>query len=223
MQKATTRLLMKLTVPATKGERTRAHIIATAAGLFWRRSFHGVSVDQIANAANVNKATVYRYFADKHDLAFAVMRYNGAASIEMVFDSSFVDHTAPEERLAAIYRKAHCVHFETSQREGDVYGCPIVGLSLELGQEFPALRAEAQRIFSQIEAKMIEIVRDANAVRGISANPAPLGRTLTQLLHGAFASARISADPQRMLDAGEASLALIGFPQTPILSTEQAA
>ena len=46
----------------TRGERTRAHIIACAASLFWARSFHGVSVDRVAEAAEVNKATVYRYF-----------------------------------------------------------------------------------------------------------------------------------------------------------------
>jgi len=207
----------------TKGERTRAHIVATAASLFWRSSFHGVSVDQVAIAAEVNKATVYRYFADKNDLALAVTRYNGAASIEMVFRSSFAEHTAPQDRLAAIYRKAYGVHFETCENEGDVYGCPIVGLSLELGQELPALRIEAQKIFDQIEAMLIEIVRDANAALGVTANPARVGRTLGQLLHGAFASARISADPGRMLEAGEASLALIGFPQTPIITSEQAA
>ncbi|MEM8726110.1 MAG: helix-turn-helix domain-containing protein, partial [Pseudomonadota bacterium] len=56
---------MKLAPILTKGERTRAHIVSVASGLFWRRNFHGVSVDQIADAAEVNKATVYRYFADK--------------------------------------------------------------------------------------------------------------------------------------------------------------
>ena len=58
------------------------------------------------------------------------------------------------------------------------------------------------------------------AIKAVAADPAPLGRTLTQLLHGAFASARLAADPHLILDAGSASLALIGFPNTPILETE---
>ncbi len=214
---------MQIDVLMTKGERTRAHIVATAASLFWQRNFHGVSVDKVAIAAKVNKATVYRYFADKDDLAFAVIRYNGEASIEHLFKSSFAEYGAAQDRLAAIYRKAYCSHLQTFDQENDVYGCPIVGLALELGQELPALREEAQRIFDQVETMLIEIARDANASRKITTNPAVLGRTLTQLLHGAFASARVAADPQRILDAGQASLALIGFPETQILQTEQAA
>lgn len=208
-------------IPITKGERTRAHIVATAAGLFWRRSFHGVSVDQVAQAAQVNKATVYRYFADKNDLALAVTRFNGAASIEMVFDSSFAENSSPEDRLAAIYSKVYCAHRQMLEDENDVYGCPIIALAHELGQELPELRVEAQRVFTRVEALMTEIAGDAYAAKGIRADPAALGRTLTQLLHGAFASSRLSASPERLLDAGEASLALIGFPDTPIIQPEQ--
>lgn len=206
--------------PLTKGQRTRARIIATAAGLFWRRNFHGVSVDQVAHAANVNKATVYRYFADKNDIALAVTRFNGELSLDLVFDASFASFSSPDARLAAIYRQLHCAHALTRNEEGDIYGCPIVGLAHELGQELPKLREEASRIFVQVEERLTRIARDAYELRGIAAAPAPLGRTLTQLLHGAFASARLASDPQLLLDAGHASLALIGFPDTPILERE---
>ncbi|MEM1052357.1 MAG: TetR/AcrR family transcriptional regulator [Pseudomonadota bacterium] len=204
----------------TKGERTRAHIVTTAAGLFWRRNFHGVSVDQIAEAAKVNKATIYRYFADKNDIALAVTRYNGEISLEIIFAGAFSEFSAPNARLAAIYRQVYCAQADTQNEDGDVYGCPIVGLALELGQELPALREEAGRIFNQVEQMMTQIARDAYALKEIAADPAPLGRTLTQLLHGAFASARLASDPQLIVDAGSASLALIGFPNTPILETE---
>lgn len=76
----------------TKGERTRAHIVANAAELLWERSFNGVSVDEIASAAGVNKATVYRYFADKGDLALASTRYHGIRTLEEMFEHSFRQH-----------------------------------------------------------------------------------------------------------------------------------
>ncbi len=210
-------------IKLTKGERTRAHIVATAAGLFWRRSFHGVSVDQVAQEAKVNKATVYRYFADKNALALAVTQFNGAASIELIFEGAFQTYSAPQDRLAAIYRAAYCAHLQMHEAESDVYGCPIVALALELGQELPELRREAQRIFDRVEVMMTKIAEEACRASGGQSDPAMLGRTLTQLLHGAFASARVSNDPGRVLDAGKASLALIGFPHTSILQTEHAA
>ena len=211
---------MTTPIPLTKGERTRAHIVTTAAGLFWRRSFHGVSVDQVAQAAKVNKATVYRYFADKNDLALAVTRHNGAASIELIFEASFAEHSAPQDRLAAIYARAHCAHRQTQLEESDVYGCPIIALALELGQELPEVRREAQLIFERVEAMMTDIARDALKAQGNPSDPTVLGRTLMQLLHGSFASARISRNPERVRDAGKASLALIGFADTPIQQLE---
>ncbi|MCK0129476.1 TetR/AcrR family transcriptional regulator [Erythrobacter sp. F6033] len=208
---------MDIAALPTKGERTRAHIVATAAGLFWRRNFHGVSVDLVAEAANVNKATIYRYFADKGDLALAVVRYNGAVTIETIFAGSFDTFAQPQDRLAAIYRFAYGAHASTHEESGDVYGCPIVGLALELGQDMPEIRREAQQIFDQVENYLTIIARDAIAARGLDHHAETLGRTLTQLLHGAFASARVAAAPDHMLDAGNASLALIGYPNTSIL------
>jgi len=207
--------------PLTKGQRTRAHIVATAAKLFWRRNFHGVSVDQVAEAANVNKATIYRYFADKSDIALAVTRFNGDMSLDVIFASSFAEFSNPQDRLAAIYRRIYCVQTQSLEDQGDIFGCPIVGLALELGQELPALRKEANRIFGEVEERLTEIARAADRSHGLVRDAAPMGRTLTQLMHGAFASSRIASDPQRILDAGQASLALIGFPRTPILETEK--
>ncbi len=207
---------MNVQVFATRGERTRAHIISVAAGLFWRRNFHGVAVDEVASAAEVNKATIYRYFADKRDLALAVVKQHGIATLDMIFRSKTAEDTAPEARLAGIYHHIYSVHAELCEEEGDVHGCPIVGLALELGQDMPEVRVEAARIFDAMEAHMSEIAFDAIAAGRAEGDANALGRTLTQLLHGAFASARVSAEPTRILDAGRASLSLIGYPETEI-------
>ena len=217
---ATRQFPMNQPATPTRGERTRANIVACASTLFWQRSFHAVSVDQVAEAAGVNKATVYRYFADKRDLACAVVRHNGVMTLELVFRASFSEYEAPQDRLAAIYRAAYTTHSQMHASNGDMYGCPIVGLSLELGQEIPEVREEASRIFDEAERYFTKIAQQALETRGGGEDPAILGRTLTQLMHGANASSRLAVDAGRVLDAGRASLALIGFPETPILSKE---
>lgn len=207
---------MTIAILPTRSERTRAQIVESASRLFWLRNYHGVSIDEVAEAAKVNKATVYRYFADKRDLALAVVRHNGEVTIQSFFATSFAAHQAPGERLAAIFRRAHGVHADLAKETGDDPGCPIVGLALELGQEMPEIRIEAQRVFDQIERYFVAIAIDAIATRGLDADPGALGRTLTQLLHGAFVSARLARDPARILDAREAALAMIGFPGKPL-------
>lgn len=76
----------------TKSERKRPRIVANAAELLWERSFNGVSVDEIGSAAGINKATVYRYFADKGELALASARDHGIRTLEEMFEHSFRQH-----------------------------------------------------------------------------------------------------------------------------------
>lgn len=203
---------MNVAALPTRSQRTRAQIIAVAARLFWVHNYHGVSIEDLAEATALNKATIYRYFSDKRDLALAVVRFNGAYTLETFFDASFAAHSAPEDRLAEIFRRAFLEHRNLHETTGDSHGCPLLGLALELGGEMPEIRAEAQRVFNEVERRFGIIARSAMAARGLDGEPEALARTFTQLMHGGFASARIANDPARILDAGRSALALIGWP-----------
>lgn len=52
---------------------TRAAVFAAAADAFSRRGFDGVTIDDIARAAGVNKAMIYYHFADKLALYRAIV------------------------------------------------------------------------------------------------------------------------------------------------------
>jgi AcrR family transcriptional regulator len=52
----------------------RTRIVHAARQLFIRSGFKSVSMQQIADAAGVNKATLYHHFADKEDLFVEVLR-----------------------------------------------------------------------------------------------------------------------------------------------------
>lgn len=49
-------------------ESTRQRILATAADLFYRRGITPVSMDEVAEAAQVSKPTLYNHFGSKEDL-----------------------------------------------------------------------------------------------------------------------------------------------------------
>lgn len=51
----------------------RAQIVAAAIELFSRRGLAEVTVDEIADAADVGKGTIYNYFATKEDIVVAYM------------------------------------------------------------------------------------------------------------------------------------------------------
>src|SRR5438874_12822124 len=58
-----------------RGLSTRAHekVLDTAAELFAQRGIDGTSVDAIAAASKVSKATIYKHWADKEALCLEVL------------------------------------------------------------------------------------------------------------------------------------------------------
>ncbi|MGB8323967.1 MAG: TetR/AcrR family transcriptional regulator [Candidatus Acidiferrum sp.] len=51
----------------------RSQIISTAIGLFSLHGLDGVTVEQIAEAADIGKGTIYNYFETKEDIVVAFM------------------------------------------------------------------------------------------------------------------------------------------------------
>lgn len=60
--------------PSATNSDGRGRILAEARALFTARGYAVVSMQQIADAVGINKATLYHYFRDKEDLFVAVMR-----------------------------------------------------------------------------------------------------------------------------------------------------
>ncbi len=59
--------------PATKGEQTRTDIINAAYALFVKKGFHGTSVRQIADRADLALGGIYNYFENKEEIFAAVL------------------------------------------------------------------------------------------------------------------------------------------------------
>jgi AcrR family transcriptional regulator len=59
--------------PPTKGEATRAALLAAAHKLFLQQGFHGTSMRQIADEAGLAVGGIYNHFATKEDIFAAVL------------------------------------------------------------------------------------------------------------------------------------------------------
>ena len=196
--------------PSTKGEATRFHILCVAADLFWARNFHGLSMGEICAAANVNKATLYRYFPSKDALAEAALAYFAEATERLIFHAAFAEAASPAARLRAIYRRLYETHSQIAAADGAVRPCPIGGLAVEIGAEQPAVAAGAQAAFARL-IDYFECLATAAQADGAASGwtPAQLAQTLMTLQHGALTTARIENRPAALLEAGEAAVALL--------------
>jgi AcrR family transcriptional regulator len=71
-------------VVGERGARTRAHILERALGLFADRGYPATSVDDIAAAAGVSRATLYQYFAGKDQIFAELLDDCGAALMRLI-------------------------------------------------------------------------------------------------------------------------------------------
>ena len=58
--------------PAQRKQRTRDHLLASAACLFIERGFHAASIDDIAQTAGFTKGAVYTHFKNKEEIFIAL-------------------------------------------------------------------------------------------------------------------------------------------------------
>jgi AcrR family transcriptional regulator len=89
--------------PERRMERTRAALIASARHLFATRGFEGASLDEIADAAGYTRGAIYRHFANKEDLFFAVSDAVNTEVLDTFAEELDLEagYTLADNRLAA--------------------------------------------------------------------------------------------------------------------------
>jgi AcrR family transcriptional regulator len=96
--------------PQRRRDLTRSALIEAAARVFARRGFHGASLEEIAETAGFTRGAIYKNFADKEELFFAVrdhvneqalaafaeqLHQGTAASFDAQALAAIWQHTAP--------------------------------------------------------------------------------------------------------------------------------
>ena len=118
----------------------RERILDTAYELFSQRGIHDVGVDELVERAGVAKATLYKHFASKDELALAFLEQR-----EQIWTHGWVEREArrrgatPEDQLLAIFDL-----FDEWFHGDDFEGCSFIKVLLEFGDlEHPVGRASA--------------------------------------------------------------------------------
>ena len=82
-------------------EQRRNHILDTAEKLFFSKGYDNVSMDEIANELEINKATLYIYFKNKESLFLAIV-LRGVKIMHTMISKEVRDDRTGIETLSAI-------------------------------------------------------------------------------------------------------------------------
>jgi AcrR family transcriptional regulator len=120
----------------------RERILECAYELFSRRGIRGVGIDEVVRRAGVAKATLYRHFPSKDDLAVAFLeRREQRWTRDWVEAEARRRGSTPEKQLLAIFDA-----FDEWFRREDFEACSFINVLLELGPGHAAGRASVDHL-----------------------------------------------------------------------------
>lgn len=105
-----------------KKEATRERLLQVALDLFVERGFDSVSVEDVAEVAEVSKTTFYRYFETKEDLLFGRASEH-LALVRSVFDERPLDESPVEAARHAF--RAVAAAYQSDPRQKLAVSCVI--------------------------------------------------------------------------------------------------
>lgn len=87
----------------SKTARRKKKIIQAASHLFSEKSYHDVTIDQVAAKAGIAKGTIYLYFESKEKLYLEILE-NGFESIESLIEKEVAETDPASEKLQKVLR-----------------------------------------------------------------------------------------------------------------------
>jgi AcrR family transcriptional regulator len=144
--------------PRISGEERRLNILESALVSFSRKSYDGVSLQEIADSVGILKGSVYYYYRSKEDLLFDVLR-----QIRREYDDKVAGPASrpgePEARLRRLIEGKAVFLCENAARAG-VLLCETGALS---GERRAEIQADAKREERSVRAILAEM-RDAGRI-----------------------------------------------------------
>lgn len=139
---------------ATKGERTRDHILGEASRLIRRKGIGATSVGEILAAAGVHKGSLYFHFRDKEEIGREVIRQ--AADRFLGFVDRSLTGPTPRMALENFFAAALACHRGT----GFTGGCLFGNTALEAGDADPGLAALVDEVFVAWTGRIARVIAD---------------------------------------------------------------
>ncbi|MCP4201693.1 MAG: TetR/AcrR family transcriptional regulator [bacterium] len=173
----------------------RERLIESGSELMHQRGYTAVGVSGLCEAAGVKKGSFYHFFPSKVELAAAVIDRLSVGS-EAAMDQLTNGKGPPLERLAAYADGVFETQSELHESCGQVLGCPIGNLGLEMSTQEPALRERLDRVFDRNVETFESVLREA--VKGNDVAPLDItgaAYSILALVEGSVMLAKMKNDP----------------------------
>lgn len=191
-----------------KASATKQKIIEAAARLVYHRGFHATSLDMVAQAARVNRGSLYYFFRSKKNLGLAVIEHYESLLHQNYLSPSFDIESSGREkvrRLAESYARMPI-------QDSPCCGCPIGNLSLELSAIDEELRVRLKEVWDGVFERIAHVLSQSKEEGDLPGHIEPLAyaRSFFSQMQGAHIIARCSQDEASL--RGDCERAFLSLP-----------
>jgi TetR/AcrR family transcriptional repressor of nem operon len=190
----------------------RERLIEEASRLFHQRSYEGVGVQELCDAAEIHKGSFYHFFKSKDELAAAVIDAYWVAIRDELLTPALARDLTPLARIERFFDQLTREQRAGRRDLGATPGCPLANLAGELCNHEPKLRKKLAKIFDGMRDALEATLRDAIAARELPRGTDPVrgAEALVALAEGACLLSATHDDPALVGRVGRMALALIG-------------
>ncbi len=174
--------------------------------VFMDKGFAAASLDELSEAAGLNRPSLYAAFGDKEQLYIHTLRFYGARSVAGL-DEILAGKGPLEKRLARVYKAA----IELYTAPPRAAGCMIVGTAVVESPTHPKIAAVAAELLEAIERCFERAFAAAVASGELAADPTPAARARMAgaVLDTLAIRARIGAKPSVLKGFAASMICLI--------------
>jgi TetR/AcrR family transcriptional repressor of nem operon len=184
---------------------TRSRILAVARDMFHGRSYADVGIQEICEAASVQKGSFYHFFPSKRDLALAVIDDMSDDWANGFVAEAFDQALPPVERLDYLIDAAYYWQKASADMEGRIPGCLFGNLALEISTRDNVMRARLNAVFDKARDKFKATLDEAVRTGALAPmNTEATASAMLAYLEGVILLAKTRHDPESILVLGPA-------------------
>lgn len=170
-------------------------VLDKAMTAFWNRGYEATSLNDLLDCMQIQRASLYNAFGDKHSLFLNTLRKYDAVyrQTEVV---KRMKMASPRQAILGLFQDVVTVVVEHGARNG----CFLINTALELSPHDPEVAEVVRKALTHMEQKFFrKMIEKGRAMGEIakSVMPAPAARALLSLLIGLIVLSR--SRPEKLL------------------------
>lgn len=164
----------------------QGQVVQQALGVFWHKGYQGTSLNELLEATELSKSSLYESFGSKRALAVEALRHYG----RMLFDGPLAALLADGAGRAEIERTLLAIAAAAATPDGQ-RGCFANNCLAEIAPHDPEVAAAAQAVRRKVEDAFAAAVRRGQQAGAIRGNES--ARALARFLVGVLAGLNVAA------------------------------